>query len=97
MFVIPPTPPPASPHWVNGDRISSFLFSERFIYYVYSVLSACVPADQKKAPDPITDGYEPPCGCWELNSGPLEEQTVLLTSELSPAQDQLFHGLTFMC
>jgi hypothetical protein len=31
--------------------------------------------------DPITDGCEPPCSCWELNSGPLEEQSVLLTSE----------------
>jgi len=26
---------------------------------------------------------EPPCGCWELNSGPLEEQSVLLTTEPS--------------
>jgi hypothetical protein len=33
--------------------------------------------------DPITDGCEPPCGCWELNSGPLEEQSVLLTAEPS--------------
>jgi hypothetical protein len=33
--------------------------------------------------DLITDGCEPPCGCWELNSGPLEEQSVLLTSEPS--------------
>jgi hypothetical protein len=24
-----------------------------------------------------------PCGCWELNLGPLEEQSVLLTSEPS--------------
>jgi len=32
---------------------------------------------------PITDGCEPPCGCWELNSGPLEEQPVLLTTEPS--------------
>jgi hypothetical protein len=31
----------------------------------------------------ITDGCEPPCGCWELNSGPLEEQLVLLTAEPS--------------
>ena len=29
------------------------------------------------------DGCEPPRGCWELNSGPLEEQTVLLTTEPS--------------
>jgi hypothetical protein len=45
-----------------------------------SVLSTCVPAHQM-ASDPITDGCEPPCGCWELNSAPLEEQ--LLTCELS--------------
>ncbi|GAB1289525.1 Smoothelin [Apodemus speciosus] len=30
---------------------------------------------QKRASDPITDGCEPPCDCWKLNSGPLEEQT----------------------
>ena len=35
------------------------------------------------ASDPITDGCEPPCGCWELNSGPMWEQSVLLTSESS--------------
>jgi hypothetical protein len=38
---------------------------------------------QKRASDPITDGCEPPCGCWELNSGLLEEQSVLLTAEPS--------------
>ena len=32
---------------------------------------------------PITDGCEPPCGFWKLNSGPLEEQLVLLTAEPS--------------
>ena len=26
---------------------------------------------------------EPPCGCWGVNSGPLEEQPVLLTTEPS--------------
>jgi hypothetical protein len=33
--------------------------------------------------DPITNGCEPPCNCWELNSGPLEEQEVFLTTEPS--------------
>ena len=28
-------------------------------------------------------GCESPCGCWNLNSGPLEEQSVLLTHEPS--------------
>ena len=42
-----------------------------------------MPACQKKARDFITDGCEPLCGCWGLNSGPLKEQLVLLTSEPS--------------
>lgn len=41
------------------------------------------PAGQKKASDSIIDGRDPPCGCWELNSGPLQEQSVLLTIEPS--------------
>ena len=48
-----------------------------------SALSACRPMCQKKASAPITDGCEPPCGCWKLNSDPLEEQAVLLTAEPS--------------
>jgi hypothetical protein len=61
-------------------------------------LSACILACQKRVSDPITDGCEPLCGCWELNSGPLEEQTVLLTSEPSlqpPALSFLFYLILF--
>ena len=46
-------------------------------------LSVCIPACQKRASDTIIDSHEPPCGCWELNSGPLEEQPMLLTPESS--------------
>jgi hypothetical protein len=46
-----------------------------------SVQSICTPACQKRTSDHIVDGYEPQCGCWELKSGPLEEQTVLLIAE----------------
>ena len=43
---------------------------------------------------PITNGFEPPCGCWELNLGPLEEQSVLFNcSAVSPAQLKLFLSL----
>ena len=31
----------------------------------------------------LRDKCEPPCVCWELNLGPLEEQAVLLTKEPS--------------
>ena len=36
---------------------------------------------QKRPSDPIIDGCEPSCGCWELNSQLLEEQLVFLTAE----------------
>ena len=42
-----------------------------------------MPVGQKRAPDLITNGCGLPCGCWELNSGPLEEQAELLTTEPS--------------
>jgi hypothetical protein len=41
---------------------------------------------QKRASDLITGGCEPPCGCWDLNFGPLEEQSGALTHwAISPA------------
>jgi hypothetical protein len=43
----------------------------------------CLQTHQKRALDPIKDGCEPSFGCWELNSGPLEEQAVLLTPDPS--------------
>jgi hypothetical protein len=58
-----------------------FLIKDLFILFI-GVHCSC-QTHQKRASDPITDGCEPPCGCWELNSGPLEEQSVLLTGELS--------------
>jgi hypothetical protein len=48
-----------------------------------SVLLTCMPAHQRRAPDLVIDDCEPACGCWELSSGPLEEQPVLLTAEPS--------------
>jgi hypothetical protein len=38
----------------------------------------------------MTDGCEPPFGYGELNSGPLEEQSVLLNSEPSPSPVYFF-------
>jgi hypothetical protein len=51
--------------------------------FISCTLSLSSDTHQKRASDPIIDGYEPPCGCWELNSGPLEEQSLLLTVEPS--------------
>jgi hypothetical protein len=44
---------------------------------------SCLQMYQMRASDLITDGSEPPCGCWDLNSGRPEEQLVLLTAEPS--------------
>ena len=43
-----------------------------------STLQLSLDTHQKRASDPITDGCEPPCGCWELNTGHLGKQSVLL-------------------
>ena len=71
-----------------------FLFFKVFIYYAYSVLSARMPAHLKRASDFIIDGCEPPCSCWELNSGTLEEQPVLLTGEPSLQPEPVLLFLT---
>ena len=52
-----------------------------------SALSACILVCEKRASDPITDCCEPPCGCWDLNSGCLEEQLAMLITEPSLLQD----------
>ena len=70
-----------------------YLFKDLCIY-LYSIL----PVGQKRAPDLIIGGCEPPCGCWELNSGPLEEQPVLLTAEPSLQPNPVnFNGNLSQC
>ena len=66
--------------WVLESRAALF-FSFKDFFYVYSALPARMPTHQKRAPDLITDGCEAPRSCWDLNSGHLEEQSVLLTAE----------------
>jgi hypothetical protein len=64
----------------------ALFFKKRFIYLFISCMwvhCGCLQTHQKRASDPITDGCEPSCGCWELNSGPLVEHSVLLTAEPS--------------
>jgi hypothetical protein len=56
-----------------------------------STLQLSSDTPQKRASHPITDGCEPPCGGWEFNSGPLEEQSVLLTNK--PFLQPLVFGL----
>jgi hypothetical protein len=57
--------------------------AQRFIYCYMWVHHSCLQTHQKRASDLITDGCELPRSCWDLNSGPSEEQSVLLTTEPS--------------
>jgi hypothetical protein len=71
---------------INGQRQEETLHQDfffRFIYllYVYKVHCHSLQTHQKRASDAITNDCEPPGGCWELNSGSLEEQSMLLTAE----------------
>jgi hypothetical protein len=53
---------------------------KRCIYFMYvSALLLSSDTPEECASDSITDGCEPPCGCWELNSGPVDEQSVYCT------------------
>ena len=102
-FLTQPIPPPQTGPWSAQYHVTFwgstlgrrghlviraisffFFFLDLLIYYVYSILHVCLQA--RRGHHVSLDGYEPPC-CWELNSGPLEEQTVLLPSEpsLQPA------------
>ena len=69
-----------------------YFFKKYLFYYVYNILCACMPEVQKRATELITDGCEP-CGCWKLNSGPLEELAMLLTTAPS-LQPYLGNSLT---
>jgi hypothetical protein len=61
--------------WLLAD-----FFFFRFIYLLYVrtlYLSSDTPEEGVRYH--YRDGCEPPCGCWDLNSGPSEEQSGALT------------------
>jgi hypothetical protein len=63
--------------------LSFFFFFKIYLFYVCEYTVAVVRHSRRRHRIPFTGGCEPPCGCWELNSGPLEEQSVLLITEPS--------------
>jgi hypothetical protein len=76
---------------LGNSRISRFhvgksgpFNDDTFFFYFKIYLcdyTSCLQIHQKRASDPITDGCESPCSCRDLNSGPLEEPSMLLTTE----------------
>jgi len=63
------------------ERLFIYLFIYLFNVCVYTV--AVIRQHQKGTSDPITDVVSHHVGCWDLNSGPLEGQSVFLTAEPS--------------
>lgn len=61
---------------VDFQRCNTF-FSKIYLLLYCSWLKT----HQKRTSDLIRDGCEPPCDCWDLNSGPSKEQSVLLDTE----------------
>jgi hypothetical protein len=60
---------------------------QKHLFVYMDVLSVCTFAHQKRVSGfmelQLLDSCEPLCGCWDLNSGLLEEQPVLFISEPS--------------
>jgi len=55
-----------------------------FLYYLFHVSEYTVAVFRHtRIRHQIPLQMVAPCGCWELNSGPLEEQSELLTAEPS--------------
>ena len=66
-------------------ELLTFKSYELFIFILCALvgfgLHACLCEDVRSLGSRVTVSCEQPCGCWELNSSRLEEQTVLLTTK----------------
>ena len=63
-----------------------FIFNSFYFYFICALLSclyACLCGSSRSPGTGVIDSCEVPCGCWELNPDPLEEQPVLQNLELS--------------
>jgi hypothetical protein len=56
-----------------------FFFKDLFIIIYKYTVAIFLQTHQKRESGLVTDVCEPPCGCWDLNSGPSEEQSGALT------------------
>jgi hypothetical protein len=56
----------------QGNFFCLFVCFKMYLFYMWEYTVA-VFRHLKRALDPITDGCQPPCGPWRVNTGPLEE------------------------
>jgi hypothetical protein len=57
-----------------------FFLKKIYLFHVCGYIVTVFRYTLRRHLIPISDGCELPCGCWELNSGPLEEQSMLWTA-----------------
>jgi hypothetical protein len=69
--------------WLLGIELRTFagLLQPKDLFIVIYIYTIAVFRHARRGCH--MDGCELPCGCWDLNSGPLEEQSVLLPAEPS--------------
>ena len=81
--------------WLNSMTV----ISNKWFYFIFLkdlficilVYCICLQTPQKRASDLIMDGNEPPCGCCDLNSGPLGRSVSALNHwAISPAPINYF-------
>jgi hypothetical protein len=78
--------------WYTCQYIEPFFFKKKvYLFYVYGYTDAVFRHTRRGhlIPLQMVDDCEPPCGCWELNSGPLEEQAVLFLSQGSRSKTSI--------
>ena len=68
-------------------QVFSFFLNKMYLFFISHVLVFSMHAYLCEG---VTDSFELPCGCWELNLGPLEEQPVLIDAEQSLQPPDLF-------
>jgi hypothetical protein len=75
-------------HWLVPRALFSLLssllkkkFFKIYLFIIYKYSVAVFRHTRRGHQIPLQILVEPPCGWWDLNSGPLEEQSVLLTAE----------------
>jgi hypothetical protein len=93
--------PPAYQTLYHRPSFDWLIFHHYFCFilcmWVFCPCITCVSERQKKVLDPLKlelHVCELPCGCWELNLDPLEEQPVFLTTE--PTLWPLFDFLSWI-
>ena len=77
-----------------GSPLSLVPFFSTFFLKIYFCFRPIGVLSWVSGPPERNYSYELPCGCWELNLGPLEEQPVLLTTEPSLQSPKKRNSLT---